>query len=182
MGPGSSMQRERSLRASNACPRAAPETTPLWTLFLIQLSLTPSSHSPLRTLSSRLNHEPMPVAHRPGQVGPGCGHERRRAIVAEGLCIAKEAKGRGGLRDGRGGRGRDAGRRCACGQRLHGGGAAAGARSRRRVARVRGGGRRTEEVCIAHRTRQAATRSCSAGKRRLAPPHRRSRFVRSKSA
>ena len=40
MGPGSSMQRERSLRASNACPRAAPKTTPLWTLFLIKLSIS----------------------------------------------------------------------------------------------------------------------------------------------
>ena len=48
---------------SNACPRAAPETTPLWRLFLIKLSLSLSlSHqdeSPLRlwtlefSLSSR---------------------------------------------------------------------------------------------------------------------------------
>ena len=40
------------LRPSNACPRAAPETTPLWRWFLISLSLSPSLSAQAQSLKA----------------------------------------------------------------------------------------------------------------------------------
>ena len=63
---------------SNACPRAAPETTPLWRLFLINLSLSVSCRRRSGSSVSPVG-SPLESGVSPAHIGPSNACHQRRS-------------------------------------------------------------------------------------------------------